>query len=243
MRNIFKVLCLSVSMIMISSLTFSHSSWIRLAREDKNSKSILVMIAHGHKFPEGGHKLQPEFVKVYEIDGKGNKTQFLLNETVNSLSGSFKKDVQKGGRFCFVYDRGVMSKTTRGWKQGGKDVHPEALQRMRSLVSGCGLIGMDLKETSPMGFPVELLLVKFDKDVTLHLLKDSKPYAGADIMVQLPGKEEKLAGKTDAKGEIKIALPARKGEMLFAAEFRINHPAGSDLDVENFNATLYLNLE
>jgi uncharacterized GH25 family protein len=243
MRNILKVLCLSVSMIMISGLTYSHSSWIRLVKADKNNRAVFVRIAHGHKFPEGGHKLLPEFLKVYSISDTGIKTYLNMDKSGDGLSGSFMTTALGNQHFCFIYDRGVMSKTTQGWKQGGKDLYPKAIQRMKSIVCGNGFIGSLLKEIHPAGLPVELVLMNSGKEITLRLLKDAKPYANADILIQLPGKEEKLIGKTGANGEIKIGLPAEKGEMLFAAEFKITYPADQEVNVENYCATLYLNLE
>jgi uncharacterized GH25 family protein len=246
MNKIFKILSIATILVIISSLSYGHLSWIRIEKASDAGQSVRITVAHGHKFPEGGHQLTPEFVKAFYISQAGEKSLFKFDKSVEGLSGSFKIIKPGVHRFCFVYDRGVMSKTTQGWKAGGKDIYPKGIERMKTVQTGTSLIktGSGLwGEIVPAGLPVELLPVKFGKEMTLRLLKDTKPYPGVDIILQLPGKDEKLIGKTDTKGEIKIVLPTEKGEILIGAEFRIDHPAGSVVDRENYASSLYLNLE
>jgi uncharacterized GH25 family protein len=246
MNKVFKILSIAAILMIISSLSYGHLSWIRIEKAGDAGQSVRITVAHGHKFPEGGHQLVSEFVKAFYISETGEKSPFIFEKPAEGLSGSFK--IAKPGvhRFCFVYDRGVMSKTTQGWKAGGKDMYPKAIERMKTVQTGTSLIKAGSGawgKIAPAGLPVELLPVKFGKEMTLRLLKDAKPYPGADIILQLPGKDEKLIGKTDAKGEIKIVLPTERGEILIGAEFRIDHPAGSEVNRENYAAALYLNLE
>jgi len=246
MNKVFKILSIAAIFMIISSLSYGHLSWIRIEKTGDAGQSVRITVAHGHKFPAGGHQLASEFVKAFYISEAGEKSPFKFEKSAKGLSGSFKIIKPGVHRFCFVYDRGVMSKTTQGWKAGSKDMYPKAIERMKTVQTGTSLIksgGGAWGEIAPAGLPVELLPVKFGKEMTLRLLKDSKPYPGADIILQLPGKDEKLIGKTDAKGEIEIVLPTEKGEILIGAEFRIDHPAGSEVNRENYAAALYLNLE
>ena len=246
MIKLFKIFFIIALTIATASMLYSHASWIKIDSVDKNSKTIFLKIAHGHAFPEGGHKLNAEFVKLFTVDDSGKKASIPLDKSGDGLSASLNMQNSGTSRLCFTYLKGIMSKTTRGWKQGGKDLYPDAIQRMMQVVTGNAVYGSgikELKKMSPSGLPVELLLEESGKTITLTLYKDSKPYPNANVYVQLPGKEEALIGKTDAKGTVKTVPPAQKGEMLFVADFKIEYPAGSDVNYENYSSSLYLRLE
>jgi uncharacterized GH25 family protein len=246
MNKLFRILSIAGIFMIISSLSYGHMSWIRIEKTGDAGESFKITVAHGHKFPQGEERLSAEFLKIYYVSESGVKSPFNFEKPAAGLSGLFKVVEPGIQRFSFIYDRGVMSKTTQGWKTGGKDKYPKAIGRIRTVQTGTSLLktgSTAWNEIAPVGLPVELLPVKFGKEITVSLLKDGKAYAGADIIIQLPGKDEKAVGKTDSKGEIKIVFPVEKGEILIGAEFRIDNPAGSEVNRENYAASLYLNLE
>lgn len=247
MNRIKKILSITLSLFFVASvLSFGHASWVRIEKADDAGKTIRLTVAHGHTFPKGEHDLSAEYVKVNYVSESGAKSLYKFEKPDEGLSGLF--NVAKPGiqRFYFVYDHPVMSKTTQGWQEGGKDKYPNAFETARVTHAGNSFLkptGTEWKEIVPAGLPVELIPVKFGKDMTFRLLKDGKPYEGADVVLQVPGKDETKLGKTDSKGEIKVVLPVEKGEVLITAGFKVKYPAGSELDWENFAAVFYMNLE
>jgi uncharacterized GH25 family protein len=223
----------------------AHLSWIRL-REDSLKTGVIahVSLDHGDVFPISEGTLPIDHVSAHVIAPDGHRGTLELKEEGTSLTATYVPQELGLHIFYYVYDPGIMSKTTEGWKIGGKDQFPSAFDRLRGIQTAIAYIFVENPRWTsirPLGLPIELVPEVVGEDLVLTLLKDSEPFAGAAILVLPPGEEAQSVGTTDDAGMVMYRSPSGfAGEVAFGVKVKLPMPAGSDFKRDVFFTTLCL---
>ncbi len=227
-----KGLIISLAVMMLFALTaMAHFTWIRIyTGELRPGVEASAMISHGHDFPLIGVTPAFDETKVYVKDFRKDKTEQLKADRQSGFLGAPVVVPAEGVyAFYFITDRGVMSKTTRGWKPGGLDKYPKAIDSYKKYEASVAYVKSpkaDWVNPKPLGFRLELVPLKISAgEVKLQLLLDGKPLAGKRIRLAMALKKPQIIGKTDDKGLISYQ-PAKgfHAELLFSATENIPAP-------------------
>jgi uncharacterized GH25 family protein len=228
-----------------AAIVTAHATWIAPVQPVlEMGKPVTVQVGNGHHFPDSESAVSPEGLDVFAVGPGGDRAR--LTASVSGKTLTARHHVQGPGtyRFVFVQDRGVMSRTPAGLKPGGKDQHPNATQSMkayRSAVAYATTAGAKQSDLKPVGLKFELAPQRSADTVTVTLLQDGKPCAGAAVNSFWPGKDEQKAGTTDTSGKFVYHVPAgQKGQFLLTASHTEKAPAGAVFDTLSYSTALYL---
>jgi hypothetical protein len=206
--------------------------------------TVEVSLDHGDMFPVSEGALPRDYVTAQVIDPDGVRDVLALRETPVALVSSFTPSKPGLYTLCYVYDPGVMSKTEDGWHIGGEEQYPTALDRLRGIQTAVAYVfaGSDPSARhEPLGLPIELVPRLDDDGLNLTLLKDSLPFAGAEVLFLPWGDEARAVGTTDDSGAITFRPPeGYTGEIAFGVKIKLPMPAGSGFDRDVFFTTLCL---
>jgi uncharacterized GH25 family protein len=223
----------------------AHLSWIRL-REGSLTTGVTahVSLDHGDVFPISEGSLPIDYVSAYVIAPDGHRETLALEEEETFLTAPYVPREPGMHIFYYVYDPGIMSKTTEGWKIGGKDQFPSAFDRLRGIQTAVAYVFAENGPSSsmhPLGLPIELVPSVVGEDLVLTLLKDSRPFAGATILFLPPGEEARSVGTTDEAGVITYtSANGLEEEVVFGVKVKLPMPAGSGFFRDVFFTTLCL---
>lgn len=243
MKNI---VALAFALWLTATPLLAHFSWIAPAAPLKVGEVVRVQIGNGHQFPDSEAAMNADNLKVYAVSPSGAKTDLRMEKSANFLAASYRVVEQGLHRFVFVQDRGVMSRTTRGYLPGGKDKHPGAIdsfESFRSAVAYAPAGDGELSKVKLLGLDFELQAEMSNGDVVLTAAKDGRPCAGADIGVVLTeGREQKL-GKTGPDGKFTYKVSGNsKLPVLFVANHVEPAPEGASYTRSNHSAALHFHL-
>jgi uncharacterized GH25 family protein len=232
-------------LVLFVSMARAHLSWIRLP-EPPLAVGVPTELSldHGDVFPVSEDSLPIDHVTARVIGPDGFEASLALTEEESRLTCRCVPPAEGMYVFSYIYDPGVMSKTLEGWRIGGKDEYPKAFDRLRGIQTAVAYIRTAAGawgEIRPLGLPLELVPTAIDEHLTLTLLKDSAPFAGAEILF-LPAQEEaRVVGRTDEAGRVETTLPdGFAGEALFGVKIKLPMPADFEFDRDVFFTTLCL---
>lgn len=237
----------SLAVFTISLAAVAHFAWIDAAPGKLVvGQPAKVRIGFGHDLAKSESAISLDGTSMFAISPSGAKTE--LKPAVDGVWLSAAAAVKDKGvhRFYFTQDRGIMSQTTKGYKPGGRDVHPDAKKSYKSWRSGlvyAWTADAKFAAGKAIGLPLEVLADRSSDSVTLTVLRDGKPASGAEVSVAWPGVEEaQSVGKADGNGRFVYKVPAGKtGQFVLLAAVVEPAQKGLTYDTNNFTSSVLLN--
>jgi uncharacterized GH25 family protein len=226
--------------LLLAAAAFSataHFAWIETeAKTLAAGQKTKVKICFGHEVGKPESAISLDGLEFWAIAPSGQKTALKATAAEKWLVADFT--ATEGGlhRFVMAQDRGVMSQTANGFKAGGRDAHPDAKKSMKMWRSAVTYAGAGAGSASGLGLPLEVVAQRKGATVEMTLMRAGKPLAGADVALNVPGKEEaETIGVTDASGKFRHQM-AGSGPVLFLFTTASPAPAGANYDTENMSS-------
>lgn len=240
--------CVALSAGLLGAATLSaHFAWVEaMPAMLEAGKTAKVRIGNGHDLAKSESAVSLDGLKLWAISPSGAKTELKPAAEGTWVTAAYSVKETGVYRFVMTQDRGVMSQTTKGYKPGGRDVHPDAKKSMkiwRSASAVAWTTGAKFTLVKPIGLGLELTGERTADGIALVVLRDGKPHAGADLAIGLPGKEDdEPIGKSDSNGRFVYKAPANaKGPIVFLATIIEPAQKGANYDTNNYAAALHLN--
>lgn len=224
----------------------AHFAWIDLAGTLKTGQTATIRIGFGHDLGKSESAISLDGTSVFAIAPSGAKSALTPKVEGAWLVAGYPVKEAGSHRAYFTQDRGVISQTTKGYKPGGRDVHPDAKKSYRSWRSGMVYASTaDAKAVpgKPLGLALETVAEKSSDGYAITVYRDGKPAADAEISGAWPGEEEaQPVGRADKSGRFVYKVPAgKKGAFLILASVIEPAPKGANYDTANFSASVLLN--
>jgi uncharacterized GH25 family protein len=221
----------------------AHYAWIETSPVLRPGEKVQIKIGYGHEVTNSESAVSMDKLELWAIDPSGTKTALKPIVSDKWVIADFTAKEKGVYRFVLTQDRGVMSQTTKGFKAGGRDVHPDAKKSMklwRSAVTYSSTDGVKYSTGKPLGLPFEVVADRKGDSLELTVLRDGKASSGTEIGLNVPGKEEAdPVGKTDGNGRFVYKVPAgTKGPMLFVATSVEPAQKGANYDTNNLTSVL-----
>jgi uncharacterized GH25 family protein len=133
----FKIfLSVTVIFVLCASSVFAHFTWIHpLLKSVHIGETVTVRISTGHAFPESEQAPSIENLTSFAVSPSGEMISLQFTGNGNFLHSSYMVGERGLHTLYFESDRGIISRTTRGWQPGGKDQHPHASSSMNLYTS------------------------------------------------------------------------------------------------------------
>ncbi len=222
-----------------ASASWTHFTWVAASGEFQPGKTVKIMVAHGDRFPQSEEAVNAAQVKLFVLAPSGARTDMKPTSTGTGIAADFVVKESGPHRIAFVQDRGAMSRTPTGVRQGDRRKNPGALEAFTMLRTGVWHAGKDHK---PVGLDCELSAARDGSTWHVQLLRKGKPLAGQLVQVVLNGQKDAVdLGKTGAEGKVDFKSSTSSGPAMFLAEFKENGPIGGGVDHHRFSTTLYVN--
>jgi len=224
----------------------AHFVWVdTMPAALEKGKTTKVRVGNGHDLAESESPIGLDGTKMVAIAPGGGKTPLTPSVDGKWVTASYAVKESGVHRFVLTQDRGVLSQTTKGYKPGGRDVHPDAKKSMKIWRSASGVAWTsDAKFTGmvALGMPFEMIATASADGITLTVIKNGRPQPKALIARGLPGKDDdEELGTTNDKGQFFYKFPAGfKGPIAFIATVSEPAPKAANYETDNFAATLQL---
>lgn len=234
-----------VAALMAATTLSAHFAWVETSSATlKAGQATTVKIGFGHEVGNSESAVSLDGLTLWAVAPNGEKSALTPRVDGKWVVADFKAKSAGVYRFVLAQDRGVMSQTTKGYKPGGRDVHPDAKKSMkmwRSAVAYAWTDGASHSAGKPLGLPIEVLADRKGDSVELTVLRDGKTVSGAEIGMNVPGKEEAdPVGKSGTDGKFTHKLPA-KGPALFLVTTADPAPKGANYDTYNLTTVVVVN--
>ncbi len=225
---------------------WAHFNWIApLEREVKVGETAFFSLNHGHQFPAGEETPNMDYVKAFVFTPSGENIELIPKDQDGSLLVSFPVKETGCHIVYFEDDRGVRSRTPRGWQSGGKDKYPDASLSMKYYSSSLAYfqVGEGELEIFPLGLPFELSGSIRNNNLNVAVFKNKEPVEGVEISLVSEHAEPQVIGKTDKSGRIDHKLNNLNGKLLVIASYFKEMSSESDYKEDRAASTLYLWIE
>ena len=222
---------------------WAHFNWIApLKLEIKKGETAYFSLNHGHNFPEGEETPNMDYVKAFVVLPSGENIELVPEKREKSLMVLFP--VEETGRFIvyFEEDRGVRSRTPRGWQPGGKDKYPDAGLSMKYYSSSLTYLQINhdkKEEIISLGLPFELAGSINNNILTAAVFKQKQPVTDVEISLVKENTEPEVIGRTNKSGEIRYDLHDFKGKLLLIASYSKKMSAEVNYKEERASSTRY----
>ncbi len=234
---------ITFSMMAAASLS-AHFVWMESSAL-KVGETARIRIGNGHEVGKSESAMSMDGLSSWALSPSGKKADLKFAADGKWLVTDFAVKEAGAHRFVMVQDRGVFSQTTKGFKPGGREVHPDAKKATKYWRSAIAYGSTDAKQEpqQPLGLDLELAAHKRGNDVHLTVYQSGNPLSGIALSIAVVGVEEgKEIGKSDAQGKFVYKVPSgSKGPVVFLATILKEAPQGSNYDVSNKTAAAYLN--
>ncbi len=237
---------ISIFAVALTGLSlFGHYTWLETKAELKAGEKTTVKIGHGHEVTNSESAISLNGLELVAHAPSGKKIPLKPVASAAYLEASFTPDEMGVYRFVLTQDRGVMSQTTKGYKAGGRDVHPDAKTSMklwRSASVYAWTQGAKYQAGKPLGLPLEVIADRKADSLELTVMRNGKPAPGVEVGVNVAGKEDAdPIGKTDGSGKLLYKVPvSTKGAMLLVATLSEPAAKGANYDKDSLTSTLEL---
>lgn len=245
--NISKCL-LFIGLFFVAVSLWAHFNWIApMKHKVKVGETAFFSLNHGHEFPVGEETPNTDYIKAFVVAASGEKLELSPKMQEESLIVSFP--VKETGRHIVYFedDRGIRSRTPRGWQPGGKDKYPEASLSMKYYSSSLVYlqVGEDKNEEGilPLGLPFELTGSIQNNTLNAAVYKNKEPMEGIEVSLVSENAEPKVIGKTDKSGKINYDLNNIHGRLLLITSYLNKMSPESNYDENRAASTLYLWIE
>jgi len=232
------------AILMLAPSVWAHYTWLVRTHYNAAGTQAVLELGHGHHFPLSEEAPGAKYLKVYLETPKGPQ-----EIEAKSAGKALKLEAPLADRglkrVYYVRDRGVISQTAAGWKDGGKDQHPGAKASMKSIQYGIAWIGFTgtTNSSKALGLDLELNYEKGMKGRRVRAFRKGKPARDLEIIAVLGEDNEKSLGKTDKEGYvIADSLPTGK-PVLFTVRVEEQAPKGSNYDKNVLSCSLSLPAE
>lgn len=241
-------LIVTILFILSVASVFAHFTWIHpLVSSAGVGETVSVRISTGHAFPESEQAPSFENLTSFAVSPSGEKISLQFTGDDKFLQASYRVGEQGLHTLYYESDRGIISRTTRGWQPGGKDQHPHATSSMNFYASALAHIyaGDNTPHGSgPINLKFELTFKIENNQIVLVAYRDSQPLEGAEISVVKTGsRNAEPIGTTNASGQLSYPVDALSDKALFVALYSRDAPDGSNYDTDYLRSTLYLNMK
>lgn len=234
---------IAVGFFVAASLS-AHFAWID-APSLKVGETAKIRIGNGHDIASSESAINLDGLKAWAVTPSGAKSDLKVVADGKWVVANYAVKEAGNYRFVMVQDRGVLSQTPKGYKPGGRDVHPDAKKSMKIWRSAVAYASTGAKATAvkPVGVEFEITAEQSGDSVVLSVYRGGKPFGGAGIAVGLPGMDDdKDLGKADSNGKFTYKIPAgAKGPAVFLATVAEPAAKGANYDTNNYTAAAYLN--
>lgn len=235
---------MAASFLAVATLS-AHFAWID-APALKVGETAKVRIGNGHDIANSESAISLDGVKAWTVTPSGAKSDLKIAGDGKWVVANYSVKEAGAYRFYMIQDRGVLSQTPKGYKAGGRDVHPDAKKSMkiwRSAIAYASTANAKSAAAKPFGLDLELIAEPTADSVALTVYRSGKPFGGAAIAIGLPGKDDdEELGKADGNGKFTYKIPAgMKGPAVFIATATEPAHKGANYDTNNYAAAAYLN--
>jgi uncharacterized GH25 family protein len=219
--------------------SFAHFAWLETDSTLTVGKSATIKIGYGHEVTKSESAVSTEGLKLWAIDPAGMKTELRPVASGDWVVAEFTPKAKGAYRFVMTQDRGVLSQTTKGFKPGGRDVHPDAKKSMklwRSATVHASTPGEAVLAGAPLQLPLEVLMDRKPGEVHLTVLREGQPMLAAEVSLNVVGSEDTVpVGKTNPDGKLVLKQGSLKGPALYVVS--LAEPAAKDANYDTNNFT------
>ncbi|MDZ7639181.1 MAG: hypothetical protein U5J83_13180 [Bryobacterales bacterium] len=147
-----------LALLLAASLGWSHYTWLVRTHYSASGDTAYLELGHGHDFPVSEEAPATTHLKAFLVGEDGSRKPVKMATTPKSLKLEAKLASKKLARVYYVRDRGVMSQTSGGWKDGGRDQFPDAKASRKILQYGIAWVGFTgtTNSSAPLGLELEL---------------------------------------------------------------------------------------
>ena len=226
------LMVVATSTVLIGNV-HAHDIWLE-------TKGDAFNVVYGH--PDEMEDYSPSKVKV--IRAYGTKGEEIAAKATTDKDQMRVKPAADTSAITVEYDNGYWTKigpTT--WENRSKSEFDQHLESSHSLKYNKNLLGWNKRVAQPMGMKFEIVpldnpLKKTpDGKINLQVLYKGKPLPNAGLEVH--GVDETY--KTDANGNIKVALNSKQKFQYIAAYHRLPAPGNLHVDEISLTANLVFN--
>lgn len=235
-------ICRFALLPLAAGAVFAHFAWLEMDGVLTVGKPATVKIGYGHEVTKSESAVSTEGLQLWAIEPSGAKIPLKPAPSGNWLTAEFTPKMAGAYRFVMTQDRGVLSQTTKGFKPGGRDVHPDAKKSMklwRSAVVYALAGSASSSPGSPLKLPLEVLADRKPGELHLTVLRDGQPMPGAEVKLNQAGSEDTIpVGKTDAEGKLVVKKGDMKGPALYVVSLEEPATKGANYDTNNFTSVI-----
>jgi uncharacterized GH25 family protein len=222
------------------STAFGHYTWVEPSAPLVAGKPVKIMVAHGDRFPHGDEAINAAQVKLAVLAPSGARAELKAAVAGNTVLADFTPRESGAHRIVFTQDRGVMSRTPKGVKSGGRDKNPGATEAFALVRTGVSYVG-GAGGATPSGLDLEITAQYAGGVWQLQLWRGGSPLAGETIQVLRKEHEDGSAiGKTGADGKLVYKPADATGPALFLAEVKEKAAVGGPVDYRTFSTSTYV---
>lgn len=239
MQRILSFLCVFVALGCVP-MAWGHYTWLLRTHYNNAGDRGYLEVGHGHGFPRSEEAVAGEHLKVFAegVGGKQSPVQF--KKEGNALKLEVPLPDRSLRRVYFTRERGVISQTAAGWKDGGRDQYPGAKTSMKSTQYGIAWVGFvgTTNSAKPLGLALEVNYEKGLHGRRVRVLRNGKAARNIEVTAILGEDNEKALGKTDRNGYVKVDSLPEAAAVLFSARIEEAAPKGANYDKNVLTCTL-----
>lgn len=225
-------------MTLFAATAWGHAVWLEKRRGD-------VWMIYGHGPQEDNTEASRiKILKAFDSQGKETEVK------TSSECGLVKLDYADGTAILIsYYDNGFWTKGPDGqWVNKPKKDVKGAIEAQHSIKTMYSVRGSFEKAPAKVDLPLVIipqadpLKLKMGDTLKVLVLKDGKPFAGAELTNDFVGACEETVAKTDADGF--ASVPVRNdGLNVFGAYAKIDLAGSADADYEKITAVLSFTIQ
>jgi uncharacterized GH25 family protein len=220
----------------------AHFAWLETDKAVvKAGETVKVKVGYGHEVGDSESAVSLDNLQLWAISPSGAKAALKPSVADKWVVADFTAKESGTYRFVMTQDRGVMSQTTKGYKAGGRDLHPDAKKSMKLWRSAVTYTSTDAAKAdagSAAGLPFEVIAARKGDNVEMTVYREGKPFPGAEVSLNVPGSEDaNKIGDTDGNGRF-VHKVSGAGPKLFLITTAEPAPKGANYDTFNLTSVL-----
>ncbi|MCW5963327.1 MAG: DUF4198 domain-containing protein [Bryobacterales bacterium] len=239
MRRTILSVC-TLAAFFLAPLAWGHYTWLARTHYSPSGDIAYLEIGHGHDFPVSEEAPSTTHLQAFLVNDGGERKPLRITKEGTALKLEAPLAGRELARVYYVRDRGVISQTADGWKDGGRDQHPGAKSSIKTTQYGIAWVGFQgtTNNAKPLGLELELNYEKGIRGRLVRVMRSGKPARGVDVLAVMGEDSEVALGKTDAQGYVSAdKLPVDKA-MLFSVRQELPAAKGAQYDKTVLGCTL-----